>query len=153
MTTSSIGYWCSLVAHRYFELLQLELKHLDMTQWFFVLLTIEEAKGKLSQQELADQLDLDKVAMTRALDHLSGKGYIERCDCEGDRRKYLVKLTPKARPAVKAIRQAYDDLNRTALKGLTKAERTQFMTHLTKVNANLRPTGEPTPISTKRVHV
>ena len=80
MPTSSIGYWCSIAAHRYFARLQEKLEHLDITHWFFVLLTIEEGKGKLSQQELADQLDLDKVAMTRALDHLGQKGYVERCD-------------------------------------------------------------------------
>ena len=139
MSPSSIGYWCSIAAHQYFVRLQEKLHDLDITQWFFVLLTIEEGQGRLSQQELADTLDLDKVAMTRALDHLGDKGYIERCDCEGDRRKYLIKLTPKARPAVKAIRKAYEELNTEALKGLNKTERAVFQEHLARLVSNMRP--------------
>lgn len=139
MPTSSIGYWCSIAAYQYFARLQEKLHDLDITHWFFVLLTIEEGRGRLSQQELADMLDLDKVAMTRALDHLGDKGYIERCDCEGDRRKYLIKLTPKARPAVKAIRKAYEELNAEALKGLNRTERTAFQEHLARLVKNMRP--------------
>lgn len=151
MRTSSIGYWCSVAAHQYFARLQVKLAHLDITHWFFVLLTIEEGKGALSQQELADRLDLDKVAMTRALDHLGEKGYIERCECEGDRRKHLVKLTPKAKPAVKAIRSAYEDLNEEAFKGVKKADRAAFMAHLSAMVENLRPADGPVTVTTKRV--
>ncbi len=92
-----------------------KLAHPDISSWF-VLLVIEEERGRLSQQELADRLLLDKVSMTRALDHLGEKGLVERCACAGDkRRKYPVKLTPRARPAVKAVRAAYEELNDEAL--------------------------------------
>ena len=153
MPASSIGYWCSIAAHQYFARLQEKLRHLDITHWFFVLLTIEEGKGKLSQQELADQLDLDKVAMTRALDHLGQKGYVERCDCEGDRRKYLIKLTPKAKPAVKAIRKAYEELNDEAMKGMKKSERKEFMEQIDLVVHNLRSVKERAQVTTKRIHL
>jgi len=152
MPTSSIGFWCSIAAHQYFARLQQKLEHLDITHWFFVLLTIDEGKGALSQQELADNLELDKVAMTRALDHLGGKGYVERCECAGDRRKHLIKLTAKAKPAVKAIRQAYEELNDEALQGLKKAERAAFLEQLTRMVSNLRPMNEPVPVTTKRIH-
>lgn len=152
MPTSSLGYWCSIAAHQYFARLQEKLEHLDITHWFYVLLTIEESNGKLSQQDLADRLNLDKVAMTRALDHLDEKGYVERCDCEGDRRKYLIKLTPKARPAVKAIRKAYEELNEEAMKGLKKADRTVFLEQLMTMVKNLRGENPPAVVTTKRVH-
>lgn len=152
MPASSLGYWCSIVAHQYFARLQEKLEHLDITHWFYVLITIEEGGGKLSQQELADRLNLDKVAMTRALDHLGEKGYVERCDCEGDRRKYLIKLTPKARPAVKAIRKAYDELNEEAMKGMKKADRALFMEQLTMMVKNLRGENPPASVTTKRVN-
>jgi DNA-binding MarR family transcriptional regulator len=151
MPASSIGYWCSIAAQQYFARLQKKLVKLDITNWYYVLLTIEEGQGRFSQQELADQLNLDKVAMTRALDHLGEKGYIERCDCEGDRRKYLVKLTPKAKPAVKAIRNVYEELNELALKGVKKADRAAFMAHLSAMVDNLRLEGGPATVTTKRV--
>jgi DNA-binding MarR family transcriptional regulator len=152
MPSSSIGYWCSAVAHRYFARLQHKLEKLDITNWYYVLLVIEDGKGELSQQELADRLDLDKVAMTRALDHLGEKGYVERCDCAGDRRKYLVKLTPKARTAVKAIRKAYEELNEEALKGMKKADRAAFLEQLMAMVNNLRSEDTPVAYTNKRVH-
>ncbi len=152
MSTSSLGYWSSVVAHQYFARLQEKLAHLDITQWFYVLLTIEEGKGQWSQQELADRLSLDKVSMTRAIDHLCEKGYVERCDCAGDRRKHLVKLTPKSRSTVKTIRTAYDELNTEALAGLKKTERDAFMAHLMLLVKNLSEMGAPVAITNKRVH-
>lgn len=152
MPSSSIGYWCSVLAHQYFARLQEKLADLDITNWYYVLLVIEEGAGKLSQQELADQLDLDKVAMTRALDHLGEKGYVERCACEGDRRKHLIKLTTKAKPAVKAIRKAYDELNDEAMPGVKKADRVAFMAHLMTVVNNLRSADRAVQMTNKRIH-
>ena len=152
MPTSSLGYWCSIAAHQYFARLQERLEHLEITSWYFVLLTIEESAGELSQQELADRLNLDKVSMTRALDHLGDKGYVERCDCAGDRRKYLIKLTRKARPAVKAIRKAYEELNDEAMKGMRKSERALLMEQLTAMVRNLRAENAPARVTTKRVN-
>lgn len=151
MPASSIGFWCSVVAHQYFARLQQKLAELDITSWYYVLLVIEEGGGKWSQQELADRLDLDKVSMTRALDHLGDRGYVERCSCEGDRRKHLVKLTPKARPLVRTIRKAYEELNDEVLKGVKKADRAVFMEQLMAMVENLRKEGPPVTVTNKRV--
>ncbi len=151
MPASSIGFWCSVVAHQYFARLQQKLAELDITSWYYVLLVIEEGGGKWSQQELADRLDLDKVSMTRALDHLGDRGYVERCSCEGDRRKHLVKLTPKARPLVRTIRKAYEELNDEVLKGVKKADRAVFMEQLMAMVENLRKEGLPVTVTNKRV--
>lgn len=152
MPASSLGYWCSIASQQYFARLQEQLAHLEITNWYFVLLTIDEGQGKLSQQELADRLDLDKVTMTRALDHLSDRGFIERCDCAGDRRKYLIKLTTKAKPAVRAVREAYVALNEEALRGVKKADRHLFLEHLMTMVKNLRAV-QDVPSTTKRTIV
>jgi DNA-binding MarR family transcriptional regulator len=151
MPTSSIGFWCSVLAHQYFARLQEKLAELDITSWYYVLLVIEEGGGKWSQQELADRLDLDKVSMTRALDHLGDRGYVERCSCEGDRRKHLVKLTPKARPVVRTIRKAYEELNDEVMKGVKKTDRAAFMKQLMAIVENLRKEEFPVTVTNKRV--
>jgi DNA-binding MarR family transcriptional regulator len=150
MPTSSIGFWCSVLAHQYFARLQEKLAELDITSWYYVLLVIEEGGGKWSQQELADRLDLDKVSMTRALDHLGDRGYVERCSCEGDRRKHLVKLTPKARPVVRTIRKAYEELNDEVMKGVKKTDRAAFMKQLMAIVENLRKEEFPVTVTNKR---
>lgn len=147
----SIGYWCSIAAQHYYLRLQEALTSLDISEWFVVLVTIHENDGKLSQQELADLLHLDKVAMTRALDHLDHGGYVERCNCEGDRRKHLVRTTPKAVAAVKEIRKAYRNLNKEALKGLDATAQQRFQQQLTAMVEGLRPVRAKAGSTTKRV--
>jgi DNA-binding MarR family transcriptional regulator len=80
---------------------------------------------------------MDKVTIMRAIDHLSEHGYVERCDCAGDRRKHLLKLTPKARPALRDLKKVYAVLNDQALSGLSSAQREQFMAQLQRVVANM----------------
>lgn len=151
MPTSSIGYWSSVLAHQYFARLQEKLAALDIGNWYYVLLVIEDGAGRLSQQELADRLLLDKVSMTRALDHLGTKGLVERCACSEDRRKHLIKLTSKAAPAVKAVRQAYAELNRTATKGLEKGAQDVFLEQLHHMLQNLSAADRPVTVTNKRV--
>lgn len=151
MPASSIGFWCSVAAQHYYQRLQEKLAHLDISEWFIALVTIHEHNGKLSQQELADLLHMDKVAMTRTLDHLDKGGYIERCDCAGDRRKHLVRTTPKAAHAVKEIRKAYRALNKEALKGMPVAEQQRIHDQLAAIAENLRPTNARTVNTSKRI--
>lgn len=133
----AMGYWFSVAGRQYFEALLQRVKHLDIERWFYVLVVIDHGKGRLSQQDLADALRMDKVTMTRAIDHLSERGYVERCDCAGDRRKHLLKLTPKARPVLRDLRKAYAELNDRALMGLTSAERERFLLQLHLVVSNM----------------
>lgn len=151
LSAPSIGYWCSIAAQHYYQRLQQKLVYLDIDQWFIVLLTIHENNGLLSQQELADLLHLDKVAMTRALDHIDKGGYIERCDCTNDRRKHLVRTTPKAAYAVKEIRKAYRALNKEALKGMGTPEQQLFRDQLAAMAENLRPPRAKAGSTAKRV--
>ncbi|MBX2973993.1 MAG: MarR family transcriptional regulator [Flavobacteriales bacterium] len=150
-SSPSLGFWCSIAAQHYYTRLKEKLTHLDIAEWFVVLSTIHEARGKLSQQELADLLHLDKVTMTRALDLMGQGGYIERCDCAGDRRKHLVRTTPKAAQAVKDIRKAYRELNREALKGLSADEQQRLQEHLTTMAENLRPAKGRAGSTSKRI--
>lgn len=133
----ALGYWFSVAGRQYFEALLEHMQHLDIERWFYALVVIDHGKGKLSQQELADALRMDKVTVMRAIDHLSDHGYVERCDCTHDRRKHLLKLTPKARPALRDLRKAYAALNERALAGLTPEERERFLSHLHRVVTNL----------------
>ncbi len=152
MSTLSIGYWSSVAAHQYFSRLQHKLAGLDLDNWYYVLVVIDEGAGALSQQELADRLLLDKVSMTRALDRLGEAGYVKRCDCAGDRRKHLVKLTPKARPALRRIRQAYNDLNEEALQGLGRLERETFLRQMAGMVRNLGAVAPPVRMTSKRLN-
>ena len=151
MSTLSIGYWSSVAAHQYFSRLQHKLSGLELANWYYVLVTIEDGEGHLSQQDLADRLLLDKVSMTRALDQLSEAGYVKRCDCAGDRRKHLVRTTPKAAHAVKEIRKAYRALNKEAMNGMPAAEQERFQNQLAAMAEKLRPANAKAGSTSKRI--
>lgn len=125
-----LGYWTSVFTQYYYNSILDRLRHLDLDRWFVALVVIHEAGGKISQQELAEMLHQDKVAMVRAVDHLSERGYVERHACPGDRRKHQLHATAKARSAVQKIKKAYEEVNQLAMKGMTKKERSKFMDQL-----------------------
>lgn len=126
----SLGFWCARIGQRYFTLLQERLAQLGIERGYFVLSLIVEHEGRISQQELADALHMDKVAMARCIDHLCACGFIERATCPDDRRKHHLKLLPKAAQAAKEIKKAHTALDRLALKELSSDERDLFLLQL-----------------------
>lgn len=138
----SLGFWCSRIGQQYFNLLQERLHHLGIERGYYVLSLIVEAEGRISQQELADELLMDKVAMARHIDHLCERGFVERATCPNDRRKHHLRLLPKAAPAVKEIKKAYSALDRAALKDLNINQRDTFLTQLKDALGNLHGASE-----------
>jgi DNA-binding MarR family transcriptional regulator len=134
---SSLGFWTGIATQHYYTRVLGELGKHDLEKWFYVLLMIHDAEAQLSQQELADALMLDKVTITRAVDHLSAKGYVERVNCPDDRRKHHLRTLPKARTVVKDIRTAFDTINDIAFTGMNATDRKRFKADLATINSNL----------------
>ncbi len=133
----SLGYWCALVGQQYFAGMRRLLADLDMDRWYFALVQIAEAGEPITQQQLANRLHLDKATMVRAIDHLSGLGYVRREVCPEDRRKHHLVLLPKAAPVIRSIRAAYAQLNDVAMDGLGAAARTTAIEQLRHILGQL----------------
>ena len=147
---NSLGYWCSRIGQQYFVLLSDRLRHLGLDRWYFALVVISDSKGHISQQQLADALQQDKVTITRAVDHLCERGFVKREACPNDRRKHHLKLLPKAEAAVIEIRAAYTAINRIALKGHSAIERKELMDGLRHTLSNLHQAVDKIPAATKK---
>ncbi len=143
----SLGFWCARIGQQYLTLLSERLQHLGIERGYFTLVLIVDAEGHVSQQELADALHMDKVAMARTIDHLCEHGFVERAACPDDRRKHHLKVLPKAIPAVKDIKLAYTALDRMAMKELNSSQRGQMIHILSDALDNLH--GTPTPPTDK----
>ncbi|MBK9420294.1 MAG: MarR family transcriptional regulator [Flavobacteriales bacterium] len=146
----SLGYWCSRIGQQYFLLLSDRLRHLGLDRWYYAIVVISEAEGRISQQELADALQQDKVTMTRAIDHLCERGFVMRDACPNDRRKHHLKLLPKAEAAVIEIKAAYAAINRIALKGHSAPERRQLVEQLRHTLGNLHEAADKIPSAKKK---
>ena len=118
--SKELPLWLQLnkVSKQYMETLSVRLRGLGIRRHYFLLEAIARNRGKLTQQELADLLETDKVSMVGNLDYLSEFGFIQRQPSRIDRRKHLIVLTPKARRALPEIRKAIAELNQKALNGL-----------------------------------
>ena len=126
-TEIPLGHWFAVLTQRYYTQILHRMRVYDLDRWFVVLVEIADSDGHMSQQEIAQRLMIDKVSMVRALDLLSSKGYVERINCPDDRRKHHIRLLPKAKPVVKAIKKAYAEVNALALGPMSETARNKFL--------------------------
>lgn len=89
------------------------------------------------QENLVEQLDVTKPAISRALHSLETKGYIARQRDAADRRAYRVWLTDAALAIGPAIEQAYNHVFSIALQDISQAELAYFMNLFHRISDNL----------------
>lgn len=79
--------------------------------WYDVLVTLEYAEGHhLRMSELADRVLLSRSGLTRLIDKLEQKGYVERQSCPMDRRGTHAVLTDSGKSAREASWPLYSSL-------------------------------------------
>lgn len=149
---TELPLWLQLnkVSRKYMDALAARLGHLGIRRHYFLLVAIGDGKGELTQQDLADLLETDKVAMVGILDALAKAGFIRRTPSTEDRRKHLIVLTPKAKAALPLIRRTIADLNRRALSVLPKSMSGRFAHALAAIKAELETAvaeGQPAPVT------
>ena len=108
---------------------------LTRSQWW-VLTYVFRDQG-LTQSELADHLEIGKVALGNLIDRLEAKGWVERRPDPNDRRINRVFLTGKAAPIMDDMRAPAQDLYDMLVSGLSKAQRETLVDLLLVVRRNL----------------
>jgi MarR family transcriptional regulator for hemolysin len=113
-------------------------RHFGQTraQWA-VLLRLERREG-LKQSDLAEDLDIQPITLTRLVDRLCDNGLIERRPDPNDRRAKRLYLTPAARPLLDRISVQVEELAETVLAGVNADAMTKLMTQLGLARENLR---------------
>jgi DNA-binding MarR family transcriptional regulator len=76
----------------------------------------------LRQDEISDQLEISKPAVSRALDSLEQKGLVIRERDSADRRISHVELTARARELGRQIEAIYDEVFAIAAQGVAPAD-------------------------------
>lgn len=136
---TELPLWLQLnkVSKKYMDALAAKLGHIGTRRHYFLLTAIGESEGKLTQQELADLLETDKVTMVGILDSLDRSGFIRRTRSKVDRRKQMITLTAKAERHLPKIKRVISELNRKALSGLPSGLSRQFLPALADMKAQL----------------
>jgi len=105
-------------------------------QWA-VLAKVERFEG-MKQSELAEQMEMQPITLTRLIDKLAEAGLIERRGDDTDRRVNRLYLTKAARPLLAKLAVLRAELTDTALHGIAPAEAERLMTHLEAIKENVR---------------
>jgi DNA-binding MarR family transcriptional regulator len=112
---------------------------LTRAQWMF-LFQLSRQPG-VTQSELAEQLQVEKISVSRQAGRLQRAGWIERRDDADDRRAYHLYLTPRATRVVDKLDDTAAGLRTDYLRGLPAARRSALVADLTRIKTNLLALG------------
>lgn len=113
-----------------------ELAPLGITRSQWWVLAFVSRNDGLPQTQLANELDVGKVALGSLIDRLQSAGFVERRADEKDRRIKRVFLTDKARELIEKIGPINEGFNSRILKGIPREdlELTSRTLHAMKTN-------------------
>jgi len=137
-TFQPLGRMLSRLGKSYLQLLNSRLNFLDIQRNYYALLLIELGESNITQNELAQQLETDKVSIVRIIDHLSAKGYVNRIRSSKDRRKYCLTLTDKAKKALPGIKKSLNEITAIAFEGMSETRKSAFYLTLNTIKNNLQ---------------
>jgi len=124
---------------------------LTRSQWQ-VLAYLAQNEG-INQTELADLLEVEAVTLGRIVDKLETQGLVKRQPDPADRRAWILRLTPAARPVLTQVRNVGDRTRGEALAGVSEADTTHLLNTLQKLKANLtRACEAPVAGQTRKSH-
>ena len=105
-------------------------------QWA-VLAKLERSEG-MKQTELAEQLEMQPITLTRLIDKLCDNGWIERRGDESDRRVNRLYLKKTARPLLGKLAGLKSEITSAALDGISPADAERLVSQLESIKENVR---------------
>jgi MarR family transcriptional regulator, transcriptional regulator for hemolysin len=105
-------------------------------QWA-VLAKVERTEG-MKQTELAEQMEMQPITLTRLIDKLCDAGWIERRGDDTDRRVNRLYLKSAAKPLLAKLAGLKSEITATALDGIAPADTQRLMTQLEDIKENVR---------------
>jgi len=104
----------------------------------FVALAIIDANPKINQIQICQSLGVDKATMVKTVDDLVRAKFIERKECENDRRIKRLVLTKKGQTVLLALEERRKVREKEFLSTLSADEALQFKDILSRlIKANL----------------
>ncbi len=135
--TLPIGTQALILSKLYYGALSKSLERLDIERYYSVLVFIYH-NNSCCQQDICNDLRIDKTAMVKVLDYLSKAGCIERKVNPKDRREHFISLSKKGSRYAKEIVRTFDHLDEKSFAGISESDRKTFNRVLGKVSENLK---------------
>ncbi|MEO8801740.1 MAG: MarR family transcriptional regulator [Rudaea sp.] len=109
--------------------------NLTRAQWR-ALKRLSRGEG-MRQNELAEQLEMEPIAIGRVIDRLQKAGFVERRADPADRRAWRLFLTAQAHEVVDDMEQISSELFRQAQRGINAAQMKSMIDMLARMKDNL----------------
>lgn len=91
----------------------------------------------LTQEELCERLNIGKAAISRTVDSLVLKGFVQRMKHPRDARAYLVSLTKKGLGISTRVSEAYDNVFQVIQRDISREELLNVSLLLNRIQNNL----------------
>ncbi len=142
----SVGYWVFATTHELCRAMNEELSSHGITyrQWE-VLAWISKA-GEQSQSELAERMFIEPPTLVGVLDRMERDGWIERVPADGDRRKKLVRATPRVEPLWSKMVACAHRVRTKAVQNLRPEQLAELRDILDTIRENLNEPSDPAPL-------
>ena len=108
---------------------------LNLSEAILLANTLES--GPLMQADLARLMGVGRAAMGSLIDALEGRGWVERRPKPGDRRVWLVAITPTGEGAAKQVTKIDERLRSELREGISRKERRELNQLLNRLRENV----------------
>ena len=135
--TRSLGFLLADVSRLVRKRFDMRANELGLTraQWR-VLARLRRREG-INQKELAELLEIENITLTRHLDRLESKGWVERRRDPNDRRAWNLYLNPKVQPILDEMRKLSAMTRKEALKGISGDDSEALIDLLLQIKTNM----------------
>lgn len=133
-----LGFTFIALTKHYLNLLDEQLKDLPIEKYYYPFWYIADNTGNTNQQQMAECLDVDKVAIVRVIDYLEKIGFVERRINLQDRRCHTLYATELGLQYFQTIAQA---LLKTDQIFLNEMKNTSGIWHLELIELNQKLRG------------
>ncbi len=143
---SSIGYWIHMTARAFERALNEELAPHGITYRQWQVLGWLALERELTQSQLAERMHIEAPTLVRILDRMERDGWIQRHPSVTDRRKKLIRPTPRVQPVWEQILEGARRVRDRATRNVASAELQHMRDLLLQIQNNLQ-NGPVPPLS------
>lgn len=133
----SLIFWINSTSHMLERALNEELAPHGITYRQWQVLGWLALEGELTQVALSERMQLEAPTLAGILGRMERDGWIERHACPGDRRKKLLRPTPRVAPVWETIADAARRVRARAARGLAPEQLQTLHEILDTIQQNL----------------
>lgn len=135
--SESFGYHFNIIFVNIKKMMEARLKPYNLTHLQFSILINLYKNNVTTQKEMLKYINGDEASVTRLIDRLESKGFIQRVQSQQDKRKKELLLTQEGVSLTQEIISCAKDVNKELVKDLNEVQAKQLLELLQKVHISI----------------